>query len=76
MKIVAVTVPVNTEYIVRQQFEQEKGVEIFREKELSTPIPGIGKQVTHIMFLLYLLDPELQTLLALKYPYTFEDVSA
>lgn len=74
--MLSVTVPVSIENKVRLELEQEKGIEIFRERDIFTSISGIGKQVTHVMFLLWLLDPEAQTLLTLKYPYTFEDISA
>lgn len=76
MKILSVIVPIDMSDAVRAQFDQEKGVDIFREKEISKPIHGFGRIITHTIFLLYVMDPEAETLLALKYPYTFEDVSA
>lgn len=75
MKMLSLTVPIREEDLIRSQLRAEKGLSIFREKELDQPIVGLGRQITHIMFILHLYTPDSETYLRLKYPYDFKDLS-
>lgn len=72
MRMVSIVVPVRDEDSVRAQLRTESGIYLFREKEHFTQMYGLGKQVTHIQFILRIMDEEVLTILKLKYPYDFE----
>lgn len=72
MKMVSITVPVRDEDTIRTQLRTEPGIYLFREKEHWSHMYALGRQVTHIQFILRIMDEEVLTILKLKYPYDFE----
>ena len=75
MKMLSLTVHVREEDDIRSKLLTEKGISIFREKEFYQSVTGLGKQVSHVMFILHIHSPEAETHLRIKYPYKFEDLS-
>lgn len=55
----------------------EVGVIIHKRIEVDEAVKGLGLQVSHIKYIVYTLDDELQLFLKLKYPPgTFRDHEA